>query len=49
MDIGKLIRISIAAIFINNYIFSRFLGICPFVGVSKKLIVLLVWGLQSFL
>jgi Na+-translocating ferredoxin:NAD+ oxidoreductase subunit A len=37
MDFGKIIIISISAIFINNYVFSRFLGICPFVGVSKKL------------
>lgn len=37
MDFGKLIVITIGAVFINNYIFSRFLGICPFVGVSKKL------------
>ncbi len=26
----------IAAIFVNNFIFSKFLGICPFLGVSKK-------------
>lgn len=26
----------INAIFVNNFIFSRFLGICPFLGVSKK-------------
>lgn len=25
-----------AAIFVNNFIFSKFLGICPFLGVSKK-------------
>ncbi len=37
MDFAKIIIISINAIFINNYVFSRFLGICPFVGVSKKL------------
>ena len=28
--------IVIAAILINNVIFSRFLGICPYLGVSKK-------------
>lgn len=27
----------IAAIFVNNVVFSQFLGICPFLGVSKKL------------
>lgn len=26
----------IAAVFVNNYILSQFLGICPFLGVSKK-------------
>ena len=28
--------ILISAIFINNFVLSRFLGICPFLGVSKK-------------
>lgn len=30
------ISIIITAIFINNIVFSQFLGICPFLGVSKK-------------
>ncbi len=29
--------IFIAAIFVNNIILSQFLGICPFLGVSKKI------------
>ena len=29
--------IFIAAIFVNNIIFSQFLGVCPFLGVSKKI------------
>ena len=29
--------IFIAAIFVNNIVFSQFLGICPFLGVSKKI------------
>lgn len=33
----KLIIILLSAVFINNYILTRFLGICPFLGVSKKL------------
>ncbi len=33
----KFIIILLSAVFINNYILSRFLGICPFLGVSKKL------------
>lgn len=28
--------IAISAIFINNFILTRFLGLCPFMGVSKK-------------
>lgn len=26
----------IGAIFVNNFILTQFLGICPFLGVSKK-------------
>ena len=33
----RLIIILLSAVFINNYVLSRFLGICPFLGVSKKL------------
>lgn len=33
----NLLQISIGAIFIQNFILSRFLGLCPFMGVSKKL------------
>ena len=32
----KLFSISLGAILVNNFIFSQFLGICPFMGVSKK-------------
>ncbi|MEA3432708.1 MAG: electron transport complex protein RnfA [candidate division WOR-3 bacterium] len=32
----NLITIFIAAAFVNNFIFYRFLGICPFLGVSKR-------------
>lgn len=28
--------ILINTIFVNNYVFARFLGICPFLGVSNK-------------
>ena len=35
--VTKLIVILLSAVFINNYVLSRFLGICPFLGVSKKL------------
>lgn len=33
----RFIIILLSAVFINNYVLSRFLGICPFLGVSKKL------------
>ncbi|HWP80787.1 MAG TPA: electron transport complex subunit RsxA [Candidatus Acidoferrum sp.] len=33
---GALFVIAINAVLIENYIFSRFLGCCPFFGVSKK-------------
>ena len=32
-----LIVILLSSVLINNYVLSRFLGICPFLGVSKKL------------
>ncbi len=34
--IGKLFLLILAGIFVNNYVLSQFLGICPFLGVSKK-------------
>ena len=37
MDIGHLIAIAIGTIFINNFVLARFLGICPYIGVSKQL------------
>ena len=37
MDFTKLLEITLGAILINNFIFSQFLGICPFMGVSKKI------------
>lgn len=37
MDIGVYITILISTIFINNFILSRFLGLCSFIGVSKQI------------
>ena len=37
MSITSLLAISLGAILANNFIFSQFLGICPFLGVSKKI------------
>lgn len=36
MSISAIIGIIISSILIENYIFSRFLGICPFLGLSDK-------------
>ena len=35
-QITNLLAIMLGAILANNFIFSQFLGICPFLGVSKK-------------
>lgn len=53
----ELIAISIGSIFINNVILAQFLGLCPFIGVSKKmdsvmgmgLAVIFVLTLSSFI
>ncbi len=37
MDIKMLLYILLMGIFVNNYVLQRFLGICPFLGVSKKI------------
>ena len=33
----ELVIILMTSVLVNNYVLSRFLGICPFLGVSKKL------------
>ncbi len=55
MEVTRLLAISLGAILTNNFIFAQFLGICPFLGVSKKsdtaigmgLAVTFVMGLAS--
>ena len=37
MSVVNIVQILLAAILTNNFILSKFLGICPFLGVSKKL------------
>ena len=37
MLVKSLISVFLAAILTENYVLSKFLGICPFLGVSKKL------------
>lgn len=36
MDLSGLFIILVSGILVNNFILSRFLGICPFLGVSKQ-------------
>ena len=33
---GDLLKIAVATALINNVVLSQFLGLCPFLGVSKK-------------
>lgn len=55
MDFTQLFSIALGAILVNNFIFAQFLGICPFMGVSKKVdtavgmgaAVIFVMGLAS--
>ncbi len=55
MQLTTLLDIALGAILINNFIFIQFLGICPFMGVSKKMdtatgmgfAVIFVMGLAS--
>lgn len=39
----------LGAIFVNNFIFSKFLGICPFLGVSKKVETAARYGCSSYI
>ena len=34
---SEIITVLVGSIFVNNFAMSRFLGICPFLGVSKKI------------
>lgn len=36
MSISSLFIILVSSILVNNYVLSKFLGICPFLGVSKQ-------------
>src|SRR3989338_5400694 len=36
MDVSKFISIMISMVFINNFILSKFLGLCSFIAVSKE-------------
>jgi electron transport complex protein RnfA len=34
---GELLLLIVGAVLVNNFVLARFLGICPFLGVSKKI------------
>lgn len=36
MELGELFAIFIGVIFVNNFVLSRFLGLCPYVGVTRE-------------
>ena len=42
---ADLLVILVSAIFVNNFVLARFLGICPFLGVSKKVETALGMGM----
>ena len=56
MDFSSFLLFMVYCVFVNNFIFSRFLGCCPFLGVSSKvqtatgmgLAVTFVMALASF-
>ncbi len=35
--VGKVLFMAVMAIFVQNFVLMRFLGLCPYIGVSKKL------------
>jgi Na+-translocating ferredoxin:NAD+ oxidoreductase subunit A len=41
----ELFLILVGAVFVNNFVLARFLGICPFLGVSKKVETALGMGM----
>jgi electron transport complex protein RnfA len=36
MNAAKLLEICLGVILVNNFVFSRFLGLCPYMGVTQK-------------
>ena len=45
LSITELFGIALGAILVNNFIVAQFLGICPFMGVSKKIDTALGMGM----
>ncbi|MBU1042948.1 MAG: RnfABCDGE type electron transport complex subunit A [Candidatus Omnitrophica bacterium] len=46
INLARIFGIVISAVFVNNFVLSRFLGICPFIGISKKLDIALGMGIS---
>lgn len=44
-SITSLLAIALGAVLVNNFVLSQFLGICPFMGVSKKVETALGMGM----
>ncbi len=44
-SIASLLSIALGAVLVNNFVLSQFLGICPFMGVSKKVDTALGMGM----
>lgn len=46
--VGRIFALAVAAIFVQNFVLSRFLGLCPYIGVSKSWIPPLAWAWPLF-
>ncbi len=40
---GELMALLVTSVLVNNVILTQFLGMCPFMGVSKRKALRLVW------
>ena len=45
VDVGKLFSILITTLLVENFVLVKFLGCCPFLGVSKKTSTALAMGM----
>ena len=44
----ELLMIAVGAAFVNNVVLSQFLGLCSFLGVSKKMKTARAWAVRLF-
>ena len=44
---GELALILIGALLVNNFVLAQFLGLCPFMGVTRSLSTALAMGLAT--